>query len=504
MPAHLFRQAVEQAALAISITDARANILYANAAFARTTGYGQDEIVGHNESILSYRVTPQLVYETLWAQIKRQRPWNGLLVNKRKDGSRYLADVTITPVVDESGLTSHYLGMQRDVTEVHRLERQVQNQKALIESVVDAAQVAIVLLDDRERVVLDNQEYKKLIGELGAEPALRILSALRAHIGAAFELACANHQNLSAREILIQTAGRPERWFSCAVSWIEEQDVGADAFYEPARRHYMLVTFQDISEVKQQQEALRINSVRALLDEQERIQGLRESLAGAVHQLETPLNMMSTAVQLLERRLDPLTPKSGTGDLTSSALSEAINKSRAALESLRNCIPALIETERQHVDLNAILSDVLKLATSELLNASIVVDWLPADRPVYISGYPAQLANMFKQLIFNAIEAINEQRGSQRTLSLSCTQRSDHIEVIVEDSGAGIAEALRYTVFQPFFTTKGAAKQHLGLGLAMAQEVVSRHGGTIDITPAAHTGCRVTVQLPATQGVDHV
>ena len=95
LPSHLFRKAVEQAALAISITDARANILYANGAFQRITGYGQDEILGHNESILSYRVTPKLVYETLWAQIQRQRPWNGLLVNKRKDGNRYLAELTI-------------------------------------------------------------------------------------------------------------------------------------------------------------------------------------------------------------------------------------------------------------------------------------------------------------------------------------------------------------------------------------------------------------------------
>ena len=86
-------------------------------------------------------------------------------------------------MVDEDGQTTHYLGMHRDVTEVHRLERQVQNQKALIESVVDAAQVAIVLLDENERVLLDNQEYKKLIGDLGQEPAAILLATLRAHMG---------------------------------------------------------------------------------------------------------------------------------------------------------------------------------------------------------------------------------------------------------------------------------------------------------------------------------
>ena len=507
VPPHIFRQAVEQAALAISITDARANIMYANAAFHRTTGYGADEIVGHNESILSYRVTPKLVYETLWAQIQRQRPWNGLLVNKRKDGSRYLADVTITPVVGEEGLTTHFLGMQRDVTEVHRLERQVQNQKTLIESVVDAAQVAIVLLDEKERVLLDNQEYKKLIGDLGKEPAVKILAVLREQMGETFTKAYAQHRNIAAREVCIGLPKRPIRWFSCAASWFEEHDVGADAFYEPTRRHYLLLTIQDISELKHQQEALRINSLRALLSEQERIQSLRETLAGAVFQLEGPLNLLSAAANMLERRLSSqpaLSNKECAGGLPPSTLEEAIQKGRDALEILRACIPDQSNEEVQAVNLNEVLADVLKLSTASLLESGIVVEWLPSPKPAMIFGHSAQLSNLFKHLVSNAVEAINERRGGRRELRIICAPRSDHIEVLVEDSGSGIAEELRYTVFQPFFTTKGAARQHLGLGLAMAQEVVNRHNGTIDIDPEYHTGCRVRIQLPLAAGGAHV
>jgi nitrogen fixation negative regulator NifL len=499
LPPHLFLKAVEQAALAISITDAHANILYANGAFQRITGYGQDEIVGHNESILSYRVTPKLVYETLWAQIQRQRPWNGLLVNKRKDGSRYLADVTITPVVGEEGDTTHYLGMHRDVTEVHRLERQVQNQKTLIESVVDAAQVAIVLLDEQERVVLDNQEYKKLIGDLGKEPALKLLAALRAQMGDAFSKAYDKHRNIAAREVCIALPNQTNRWFSCAVSWFEEHDVGADAFYDPHRRHYLLLTIQDISEIKRQQEALRINSLRALLSEQERIQGLRETLAGAVYQLEGPLNMLSAVANMMERRRD-----SGADLPAASALDEAMQKSREALETLRSCIPSQSSEAMQPVDLNEVLVDVLKLTTASLLSTGVVVEWLPSSAAATINGHPAQLANLFKQLVTNAIEAMNDRRGGSRELRLTCTARTDHIEVAVEDSGTGIADELRYKVFQPFFTTKGAARQHLGLGLAMAQEVVNRHGGIIDIDPAYRNGCRVRVQLPYAAGGEHV
>ncbi|HNF90532.1 MAG TPA: nitrogen fixation negative regulator NifL, partial [Thiobacillaceae bacterium] len=279
-PLEVFRQAVEQSALAISITDAKARILYANPAFQRVTGYGREEVLGHNESLLSYRVTPRIVYESMWAQLMRQRAWNGLLVNKRKDGSRYLADLTITPVVDDGGHTSHYLGMHRDVTEVHRLERQVQNQKTLIETVVDGAQVAIVVLDEQERVVLDNQEYKKLIGDLGNEPARTVLAALRAAMGGELEKARQSGRGFAGREVSFPRRNAEPRWFSCAGSWIEELDTSADAFYEPRRHHYMLLTIQDITPLKEREEAVRVNGLRALLAEQERIQSLREALAG--------------------------------------------------------------------------------------------------------------------------------------------------------------------------------------------------------------------------------
>jgi protein-histidine pros-kinase len=59
-----------------------------------------------------------------------------------------------------------------------------------------------------------------------------------------------------------------------------------------------------------------------------------------------------------------------------------------------------------------------------------------------------------------------------------------------------VPDEWRFKVFQPFFTTKGADQHHLGMGLAIAQEVVARHGGTLDIDPAYRAGCRMRVQLP--------
>jgi nitrogen fixation regulatory protein len=506
LPQQVFRQAVEQAALAISITDDKANILYANPAFERVTGYRETEVLGRNQSMLSYKVTPGLVYESLWAQLGRQRTWNGMLVNRRSDGSRYVADLTITPVVDADGRTSHYLGMHRDVTEVHHLERQVQNQKAMIESVVDAAQVAMCLLDERDHVVLDNQEYKKLIGDLGREPASVLLTNLREQMGAGFDLARQRRQSIRHREVRVEPSGNPPgqgvRWFDCALSWFDEQDASADAFYEPTRRHYLLLTVQDISELKRQQEALRINSLAALLAEQERIQSLRETLAGAVYQLEGPLNTLTAAVRLLERRRGKSEAQSEcqSEEGFDTAIDTALRNSRSALDTLRACIPAQQSEAIQPLNLNEVLRDVLKMGTADLLASGIVVEWYPALELPAVHGGATQLAAMFRHLLANAVEAINERRNGEpaheRVLRLYTQAHSDHVAIVLEDSGPGIPSEWRYKVFEPFFTTKGSARGHLGMGLSMAQDTVSRHGGLIDIDPDCLNGCRVRVQLP--------
>ncbi|HCN66882.1 MAG TPA: nitrogen fixation negative regulator NifL, partial [Candidatus Accumulibacter sp.] len=143
----VFQQTVNQADMAISITDGQGNILYVNPAFTRVTGYASDEAVGRNQSIVSNHSMPRDFYRALWQTISHGEPWSGHLVNRRKDGSKYLAELSISPVLNASGEVLNYLGMHRDITDLHRLESQVRNQKALIESVVDAAPMVIALLD---------------------------------------------------------------------------------------------------------------------------------------------------------------------------------------------------------------------------------------------------------------------------------------------------------------------------------------------------------------------
>lgn len=491
LPPQVFQHTVSQADMAISITDVHGNILYVNPAFTRVTGYTTDEAIGKNQSILSNKSMPPALYQSLWQKISQGEVWTGRLINRHKDGSQYLAELSISPIVDAHGKVLNYLGMHRDITEVHRLEYQVRNQKALIESVVDAAPVVIALLDVDDRVVLDNHEYKKLQADLGmAEPAPMLMSAIRASL----ELESGKGRRTSGylfldREVRIdRPGGNTPRWFSCSGSRVREDDSTADAFLAGRRRDYLLLVAKEITSLRAQQEKVRVAALQAVMADEDRVLALRESLAAATFRIEGPLNMMASVVAMLARR-------KGETDPMSVALVEAIAAGQQALEELRSMIPGETREAIGPVNLNELLRDVLDLSTSHLLAAGITVSWKPQAMLPALQGAPNKLRSLFKALIDNAIEAMNVRGCRERELTLASKERRGGIEVLIEDSGPGIDNSQHLKVFEPFHTTKRGGG-HLGTGLSSAQQVAADHGGYIEIGPAAVRGCRVRVLFP--------
>jgi PAS domain S-box-containing protein len=109
--------ALESAADAIVITDQEGRITWANRAFSRLTGYDLTEAVGQNCRLLkSGRVAPA-TYEALWRTIVGGQEWRGELWNRRKDGSLYLEEMTVTPVREPQGALTHFIAVKHDITE---------------------------------------------------------------------------------------------------------------------------------------------------------------------------------------------------------------------------------------------------------------------------------------------------------------------------------------------------------------------------------------------------
>ena len=123
--------AVEQAAETIEITDARGIIVYVNPAFERTTGYSYREAVGRNPRLLKSGRHDDGFYRALWQTIAGGKVWSGRFQNKKKDGTVFHEDASISPVKDESGNIVNFVAVKRDVTQELLLEKQLKQAQKL-------------------------------------------------------------------------------------------------------------------------------------------------------------------------------------------------------------------------------------------------------------------------------------------------------------------------------------------------------------------------------------
>ncbi|WP_070987255.1 EAL domain-containing protein [Halofilum ochraceum] len=118
-------RAVQQAADAIIITDADRVIEYVNPAFERMTGYTGSEVIGQTPSLLGSDHNEPGVRERLKDALDAGHEFHGMLVNRRRSGELYYADMSIAPIRDDEGRVSHYIGTQYDVTEQLQKEHEL-------------------------------------------------------------------------------------------------------------------------------------------------------------------------------------------------------------------------------------------------------------------------------------------------------------------------------------------------------------------------------------------
>jgi PAS domain S-box-containing protein len=141
--------AFNAAANAIVITDSNGTIQSVNAAFTALTGYSAREAVGQNPRILKSGKQEDAHYRKLWQTISSGRVWSGELINRRKDGSLYVEEMTITPLRDAGGAIVRYIAIKQDITERKRADEAVRRSETKFRTLYDSTGDAVMLLDER-------------------------------------------------------------------------------------------------------------------------------------------------------------------------------------------------------------------------------------------------------------------------------------------------------------------------------------------------------------------
>ena len=247
----------------------------------------------------------------------------------------------------------------------------------------------------------------------------------------------------------------------------------------------------------QKQAALQVQVQREEMAHRNRVALMGEMTASFAHELNQPLtaiaNNASAARRFLERgNLDPV--------LLPELLQQMVADSQRAGEVIRG-IRSLVRKETSEqtlLDLNSVITDTVRLVSSDILNRESVVTTDLDPRLPQVHAALVQIQQVLLNLIMNALDAVEQLPPSERRVVISSrSDKGDVAEVSVRDFGIGLPKDRPDKVFDHFFTTK---QKGMGMGLAIVRSIVEAHGGTITAENAPDRGARMVVRLPAARG----
>jgi signal transduction histidine kinase len=232
------------------------------------------------------------------------------------------------------------------------------------------------------------------------------------------------------------------------------------------------------------------------LTELERLAAAGQLAAQFAHEVGTPLNLISGHVQLLlaSREHDPESER--TRLETISQQIERIERIvRRMLDSTRP------ETgEHAPLDINALLRRTFDAAAPTLDASRVRLDAELASGLPPVSGDPDRLQQVFINLVNNALDAMPEGGGLRVTTSLEPGGGggAGRVRIDFADTGTGMTEEVRAHIFDPLYTTKKRGRG-TGLGLVVVRQVVSEHGGAIEVESQPGRGARFRLSFPAAE-----
>lgn len=210
--------------------------------------------------------------------------------------------------------------------------------------------------------------------------------------------------------------------------------------------------------------------------------------SGIAHQLNNPLNNISTSCQILLEDL---------GETELEFVRKMLNNIEQEVYRARDIVRGLLEFSRVRefalvsTPLKSVVDRSIKLISSQIPPGIDIAEEIPDDLSLYID--PQRMQQVFLNLLMNSIQAI-EPPGQIRIFATRKQDTKEEI-IIVEDTGNGIPEKDLGRVFDPFFTTKEVGIG-TGLGLSVVYGIIEKHRGSISVESKEGEGTRFIIRLP--------
>jgi PAS domain S-box-containing protein len=515
---------------AVLVVDSRTRTMTAvNPATERIFGYSEPELIGRNPAFLHL---DKAAYKEFGAAVSAALDcasrYSGEVRMRRKDGTVFYTEHTITELIDDSGHRTGTVSVVRDITERIQAEKALRRTHDELEQRVEARTRELTEANEKLRLEIEERKLAEealrqreeslaeaqRIARLGSwdwnivsnqlfwsDEVYRIFGLSPQEFSATYEAflervhpgdrqAVKNAVNRSLADPTVaysiqHRVRRPDE----SIRTVHER--GEVVFASGGMPVRMIGTVQDITEQKMMEAEAR--RLRSDLAHRDRV-GTLGALTGAIaHEINQPLAAILSNAQAALRLLEQESP-----DLSEvrEALDDIVSDDKRAatvIHRLRGMLKKE-ETVREIFDLNGVIAEVIQLIGSEIVlrRAKITEDLQSS--PPHVLGDPVQIQQVVLNLLMNALDAIKDRPLKNRSVTI--TTRADGSKWIVTsvvDEGPGIGKDRAESIFEPFYTTK---PDGIGIGLSICRSIVEAHGGRVWAENRLERGAQVSFRLP--------
>lgn len=404
-----------------------------------------------------------------------------------KDDRIIPVSLTVTPIHDDTGALIGISRLARDLSEVRRMDVEVQRGRAVLQSILESVPDALVIIDGHGIIQSFSAAAERVFGYathevVGCNVSMLMPSPYRdAHDSYLARYFATGERRIIGIGRIVVGLRKDGATFPMELAVGEVKLSGMRLFTGFVR---------DLTE--RQVRERRLAELQAELLHVSRLNELGQMVSALAHEVNQPLTAMSTYVSGVRRLL-------GAGRLEQALqaierVAEQAERARQIIQRLRDLVRKR-GTEKRIENLAQTIEEASALALAGVGGRIHFTIEVEAD-PTAVVMDKVQIQQVLINLIRNAVDAVAERPDPH--ISVSAVRKNDTVEVIVADSGPGLSPYVRARLFQPFVTTK---PQGMGVGLSVSRTIVEAHGGQLwaDEAPGGGAVFRFTlpVSLPA-------
>ena len=470
-----------------------AEIVYVNDAFERITGFTKEEAIGQTPRMLQGPKTQRSELDRIREAANAPEPVRAELINYTKTGQEYWLELDIVPLTNEAGLITHFVAVQRNITDRRRAEEALRLSEARFRLIAQATGNGIWEWDvARERLWWSDGMAEIFGYQIDPEGVPREAWHANLHPGDKKRVEESFERLVSGQ---INTIEDHYRFRRANGTWADVEDRAVLIRDEEGRAVRILGSITDVTEKLAMEDRLR---------QSQKLEAVGQLTGGVAHDFNNLLTIIIGNTEMLLDELDDGHHLRKYADVSAQAADRAAELTSRLLAFSRQ--QAL---QPQAIDANAVIDGfekILRRTLGEDIEMEIVLagDLWPTE--IDVSQLEAALLN----LAINSRDAMP--KGGTLTIETANVSLDDdyvstelglmpghYILIAVSDTGHGISKEQIERVFEPFFTTKAVGKG-TGLGLSMVYGFVKQTGGSVRIYSEPGEGTTLKLYFPRLSG----